>query len=384
MLNIPFQKYTSCGNNFILIDERESHFIPEIHKSDFAKQVTDPCFGIGADGCILIQPCTRFTLADINTHRHYWRQPPADDHADYLFRMFEPNGTESFCCGNGLLCIAHHLQLSTTETVFSVLTEIPGPLPVVRPVGFDQKKQTAWTDMGTPRAIPWNLAKLDPVTRLDSNIYRVEFQIPLDQLPWSDSLSLSQGNLPLTGYLIFSGEPHLVFIFETHEDENASSTTGSLYRQSLNIMNKTGTPTHNDLLCDPFHALGHYFNAQKKKWFPSGINVNFIKWHPSTQTMSHRCFERGIEKETLACGTGIVASAHLLCALNYATADSIEVHPLKCRTHRPGATMWITVDKGRYRLEGSPRNICTGIFNLTDILNECHSAPHPTNMVVEL
>lgn len=48
--------------------------------------------------------------------------------------------------------------------------------------------------------------------------------------------------------------------------------------------------------------------------FPSGINVNFAQIN-SDGSMHLRTFERGIEGETLACGTGAAAAVVIACAL---------------------------------------------------------------------
>jgi diaminopimelate epimerase len=52
---------------------------------------------------------------------------------------------------------------------------------------------------------------------------------------------------------------------------------------------------------------------------PKGTNVNFLKQRGEGQ-IAIRTYERGVEDETLACGTGVVASALIFAAVNKVAA----------------------------------------------------------------
>jgi diaminopimelate epimerase len=55
-------------------------------------------------------------------------------------------------------------------------------------------------------------------------------------------------------------------------------------------------------------ALRHH-----EAFSPKGANVNFIEKR-GAHTIAVRTYERGVEDETLACGTGVVASALIFAA----------------------------------------------------------------------
>ncbi len=79
----------------------------------------------------------------------------------------------------------------------------------------------------------------------------------------------------------------------------------------------------------------------------AGTNVNWVSPDGPGGGWRIRTFERGVEAETLACGTGASASAVILCALGRATS------PVRLHT-RGGDELAVAVDReaGTLRLRG--------------------------------
>lgn len=101
---------------------------------------------------------------------------------------------------------------------------------------------------------------------------KIELQKP-HSLMANVSLDTSEGKV--TGTFINTGVPH--FVVMTNDIENAN--VFSLGREMRN----------------------------HKKFYPKGTNVDFIEMKKNLLYI--RTYERGVENETLACGTGAVASA---------------------------------------------------------------------------
>lgn len=56
-----------------------------------------------------------------------------------------------------------------------------------------------------------------------------------------------------------------------------------------------------------------------------GVNVNFIRWNGSEQRIDMRTYERGVEAETLSCGTGVTAAALAVIHAGSSVDRAVEV-----------------------------------------------------------
>jgi diaminopimelate epimerase len=116
----------------------------------------------------------------------------------------------------------------------------------------------------------------------------------------------------------------------------------------------TGVP-HVILLTDdidhaPVEELGRVLRYHKA-FSPQGTNVDFVKVI-DRETVQLRTYERGVEGETLACGTGAVATAVILRQKGL-TGDTVKLWT------RGGEALRVTVGKEVY-LEGDARIVYLG------------------------
>ncbi len=361
---IPFVKYTSCGNNFLIVDESGGPVLPETEKAYCATQATNPFFGVGADGLVVVQPCDTETLERINGTFRYWRNPPDPDAADFVFRLFEPNGTESFSCGNGLMCVARHLGRRYGFSGARMLVGVPTPQPrsvaVGCATGADDGcpgEETSWANMGVPGRIPHGIvdsALLDnPVDGMDRVTLTVRFRRRSGLRFFDDA-----ADIRIQGYLVFTGEPHLVIFAEEGISERAPAET--LFSPGEGAGNRgTGRADTGTWFV---RYVGNHLIREYSHRFPMGINVDFVRVVDPSGILEYRCFERGIERETLACGTGAVAAAFVARSLHLLVGPEIIVWPHRCRWYEPTARLLVRETSGGLMLYGSPIRLCEGIF----------------------
>ncbi|MFO7617488.1 MAG: diaminopimelate epimerase [Bacteroidales bacterium] len=212
-MTIAFQKWQGAGNDFILVDIRESADID--WNPQLVRYLCDRHFGIGADGLMLLG---------------------GSDEGDFSMHYFNSDGLPADMCGNGGRCIvamAHRLGIIGERARF-----LAGD---------------GWHEafVVNPAHIRLKMIDVTGIKRIDFNE--------------RDSF----------GYFLDTGVPHLVLFTESIEE--------------LDVV-----------------ALGRQYRHDGR-FAPAGTNVNFVKAEGSRLRV--RTYERGVEGETLACGTGNVAAA---------------------------------------------------------------------------
>jgi len=116
---------------------------------------------------------------------------------------------------------------------------------------------------------------------------------------------------------------------------------------------RVGVP-HLVVACSDVDSVDVEARGRALRHLPSlvaGANVNFVSRRGSDWT--YRTYERGVEEETLACGSGSVATAAMLMAWNGASA------PVRLIT-RSGASLLVSFENGSPTLSGEGRLVFEG------------------------
>ena len=129
---LPFAKTQALGNDFILVEEDQA---AQADYPDLARRICDRRMGVGADGLIL------------------WSR--GSDSFD--LRIFNMDGSEAECSGNGLRCVAaylfetreaaaHRLRLRTVSGTYTL----------------ERAGKAFAADMGSPSLLPKDIPFLAP------------------------------------------------------------------------------------------------------------------------------------------------------------------------------------------------------------------------------
>ncbi len=203
---IPFYKFESTGNDFIIIDNRGGEVRLDVEKIE---RICDRRFGIGGDGLILLSAHVGF---------------------DFAMEYYNSDGLPGSFCGNGgraAVAMGNMLNLIKEDGRF-IATDGPHAATI---------------------------------ERVSNNLWHVELEIADTVVERRD--------------LINTGSPHHI----------------------VKVPNLNGF----DVVTAGASLRNH------PRFSPDGCNVNFVRDHGDH--LEVRTYERGVESETLSCGTGVTAAA---------------------------------------------------------------------------
>ena len=134
-MKLAFTKMHGCGNNYIYFNCFDQT-VPD--PESLSIKLSEPHFGIGGDGIILISP---------------------SDKADAQMRIFNADGSEGKMCGNGIRCVGKYLyDNGMTDGRTTITIDTLSGVKTLELTVKDGKMQSARVDMGAailaPREIP--------------------------------------------------------------------------------------------------------------------------------------------------------------------------------------------------------------------------------------
>lgn len=246
-----FQRYTAAGNTFVVMNTWEDPL--SLHREEMRALVQSACDyknGIGADGVILInQPHSpSLPAASIANDAGV-----GGEAADFRMDFYNPDGTTGMLCGNGARCAV--LAAST--------------------FGYTKINRTRFEVLGA----------INHSDILNDGNIRVFFQDPI-VIRLNSTVPL-EAEKNITVSYIDLGSQHVVIFFDQLKQSGLSNI------EEFNI--------------------AHYGSLVRwhPEFAPLGANANFVEVREDGEEkyLRIRTFERGVEGETLACGTGCMSAA---------------------------------------------------------------------------
>ncbi len=238
---MKFIKMQGAGNDFILVETNDTRR----DWSRVASAICDRHYGVGADGLLLSVPSRV---------------------ADFGMRIFNPDGSESGACGNGLRCLVKHFvdKNSNDSGVKEISVETIAGIRRARVFKTTGRVTGIQTDMGEPRIGYEEGSKV--IEKSEGGTVDIKSLL---------NYTIAVKGRELCVSLVSVGNPHAV-----HFQQGEVSDF-------------------------PLSQLGP--KVERHRAFPARINFEVARVI-SRQQIEARVWERGVG-ETLACGSGACAVA---------------------------------------------------------------------------
>ena len=261
---MKFYKYQGAGNDFLIADNREGNITEKDgvltavleDGTIWSKSIAELCdrrYGVGADGLMLLDAGTKLraagTAPDVDKSERSSEGGP--EGTDFHMTYFNSDGSGGMMCGNGGRCIVAFAKDCGVEGI-----EIEdGMWKYVFTAADGHHEAYVMSEEGTEKIVRLKMKDVDTYQEYET---------------------LAGVNLPSQGYFLETGTRHYVRFVE-------------------------------DLGQYDIVAEGRDIRYNAQELQPVGANVNFVE--PDNGVLKVRTYEKGVEDETFACGTGIVASA---------------------------------------------------------------------------
>ncbi len=339
---IPFYKYSATGNDFILLDNRKRQFRGD--ETALFEKLCARKTGIGADGILLIET-------------------PRRPDCDFTMRYFNRDGRESEMCGNGARASAFHAA-TTRLAAGAMRFEVSGDV------------YHAWVEdeevrllMQTPRDLRVRPGVVSFFNKKDDAPHHSHLEGGVAQYHKQEALQ-TQSDTPLTplkggiadeSFLNSPREGGQGGVDGQAEIQTKSDTPlkGGFHVEEGGFVN-TGVPHYVLFVANVdainVDALGRELRHHPA-FAPAGTNVNFVE-RLAPSRVKLRTYERGVEEETLACGTGATATALFTHLIH---GDAFPINIQTC-----GGEIIVSRDAAteRFVLQGQVERVFTGEFEL--------------------
>jgi diaminopimelate epimerase len=283
-MEISFTKMHGIGNDFVVVNCLSAGSPSPQNLQENAVWLCDRKFGVGADIVLCVLPSEK---------------------ADFLMRMFNPDGSEAEMCGNGIRCFGKFVYDRSLTQKRTLSVETPGGIKQLEMQVKNNEVSHVTVDMGEPgltRAhLPMNGG-------------------PSGELALGQVVEVGGKTVALTG--VSMGNPHVVFFPSSVTDE---------------VINALGPILET-------HTL-----------FPRRTNVHAVQVHGANE-ITLLTWERGAGR-TLACGTGACASV-VASHLNGHTERTV-------LAHLPGGDLQIHwAEDNHVYMTGAAQEVFTGVLEL--------------------
>ncbi len=219
------------------------------------------------------------------------------DKADIRMRLFQPDRSEAEMCGNGIRCVSMYaVEKGYVKLGSSKVETVSGIIDI----DTDESDDKIWVkvNMGAPKLTPSEIPAVS-----EGDVFKEEID-------------------NYTVYAANTGVPHAV-----------------IFVDDLDIPIDQIAP---EIRFNPV--------------FPQGANVNIVEIKGDTVFI--RTYERGVEGETLSCGTGAAAAVAVARCLGLIKGDVTDVVTI-------GGMLRVSEENGNMFIEGTAETVYEGELNTT-------------------